>query len=71
MESVLEQIQRLGYRCKPFVIRVEDQLDIFLPSYKWRNIKTGWSGRSSRREIEQLLFRQLGDSPNVGLHQKS
>jgi len=47
-----DEIRALGYSVDEFVLRVNGVLDIYLPSGKWHDMRTGERGR---KPLNQLI----------------
>lgn len=57
--ELIEQLRAMGFDVEPFVIRVNKRLEIYLPSGKWRDTRSGERGRIHLDSIPQFIKKRL------------
>jgi len=57
--ELVEKLRAMGFHVTAFVIRVEGHLDVFLPSGKWRDLRTGQRGKVALEEIPKFVEERL------------
>lgn len=65
--ELIEQIRAMGYEVRPFVVRVADVLDLFLPSgkygfhtFKWHDLRTDERGRKPLDQMQEFVKERIG-----------